>query len=145
MSCSVYGDNSPLMSRDKCRLMLSDEKGYFSLAMKTFRDALLETLNITGVSLKSVAEGTGVSYEQLKKLKQTKSRSTNVEDARKIAAYFGKSLDAFIDGTLDQEDIEIASLLSKLDPASRTFLINAARAQISEQEKAQEEPPAKSD
>ncbi|KAJ03312.1 helix-turn-helix domain-containing protein [Sulfitobacter mediterraneus] len=98
--------------------------------MRTFRDALLEAIAPNGPSLKAVAEAANVSYEQLKKLKQGKTQNTNVEDARRIAAYFGKTLEAFIDSPELKEDIELADLLSQLEPSERQFLLNAAKAQI---------------
>lgn len=97
---------------------------------KTFRDALIEATKGGRPSLKKLAEETGVSYEQIKKLGQGKTQKTNVEDARKIAAYFGKKLEDFIDSPEMTVDIELASILSQLEPAERAFLLNAAKAQI---------------
>lgn len=92
-----------------------------------FRDALLRALKDTGESLRSVAEATGVSYEQLKKLKQNKSRSTNVDDAVLIANHFGQSLDEFIDDQTQVVRSEIVSVYNALEPAERRFLLDAAR------------------
>lgn len=98
--------------------------------MKTFRDALIEATSNGGPSLRSVAEATKVSYEQLKKLNQGKTQKTNVEDARKIAAFFGRTLEEFIDCPEMKADIELASILSELLPLERQVLVNAAKAQI---------------
>lgn len=98
--------------------------------MKTFREALIEATENGKPSLRAVAEATEVSYEQLKKLKQGKTRQTNVEDARKIAAYFGQDLEDFIDCPEMKADIELASVLSELFPLERQVLANAAKAQI---------------
>ncbi|MEH6521199.1 hypothetical protein [Sulfitobacter sp.] len=91
--------------------------------------------------MRKVAEAAKVSYEQLKKLKQGKTQNTNVEDARRIATYFGKSLEDFIESPEMKADIEIADLLNQLEGAERDFLINAAKAQIS----ARDQSPEKSD
>lgn len=94
---------------------------------KTFRDALMQIVAERGVSLRSVAVGTAVSYEQLKKLAQNKSRSTNVDDAIRIANYFGMSLDEFIGDQTQAQRQEILDLYSKLDAQERELLLAAAR------------------
>lgn len=107
--------------------------------MKTFRDALLDAIAPNGPSLKAVAEATNVSYEQLKKLKQGKTQNTNVEDARRISAFFGKTLEEFIDSPEMKEDIELATVLSQLEPSERRFLLNAAKAQIAARDQSHSE------
>ena len=54
----------------------------------TFRQAFIAAVAEADISVKKVAEAAGVSYEQLKKLNQGKSASTNVDDAQKIAEVF---------------------------------------------------------
>lgn len=74
--------------------------GIFTLMHPTFRDALLNAIDATGKSLRSVAVDAGVSYEILKNLSQGKSLRTNVDDARMIARAFGVTLDDFYAGNL---------------------------------------------
>ncbi|RLL61553.1 LexA family transcriptional regulator [Sinirhodobacter hankyongi] len=74
----------------------------------TFKLALDHALAETGKSLRSIAIAAGVSYEQLKNLKQGKSQTTNVDDARKVAAAFGVSLDDFYAGQLHSSTAMIA-------------------------------------
>lgn len=69
---------------------------------RTFRNAFIAALADTRVSIRQVADASGVSYEQLKKLNQGKSESTNVEDAQKIALYFNRTLDEFLSATSNQ-------------------------------------------
>ena len=64
----------------------------------TFREAFLRAIETTGTSVRRVAEATGVSYDQLKKLAQRPGSTTNVDDARKIASFFGVSPDDFFEG-----------------------------------------------
>lgn len=66
----------------------------------TFKIALEHALTKTGRSLRSVAIDAGVSYEQLKNLKQGKAQRTNVDDAMKVAAAFGVTLDDLYAGKL---------------------------------------------
>jgi len=97
---------------------------------KTFREALIEATASGGPSLRSVAEGAGVSYEQLKKVRQGKTASTNVDDAVRVARYLGKTLDQFLEDPAAQQDAEIVDLWQQLSPDERRFLRNAAKAQI---------------
>lgn len=97
---------------------------------KTFRDALLETLERTQMSVAELSRITGVSKDQLNKLRQREKAKTNVEDARKIAKAFGLSLDEFISGEISKEDMDLAQVLHQLEPSERDFLLNAAKAQI---------------
>ncbi len=140
MSCPLIGDFSTQLSRDFCRLTEKQSRGYYSPMMK-FRDALIHKLEETGISLRKVSEGSGVSYEQLKKLKQVESRTTNVEDAIKVAAFFGQTVDEFVAGEAAKAPDRLAGVLSQLSPEGRAFLENAAIAQLAAEQKA----PQKSD
>lgn len=104
---------------------------------RTFRNAFLDALEQTGQSLASVAKGAKVSLEQLKKLKQRDTATTNVDDARRIANHFGMRLDDFIDGEVTEEDIEMLDLLHQLEPQERQFLRTAAKAQIDARNRSQ--------
>lgn len=94
--------------------------------LKTFRDALLEAVERDGISLKSVADLSGVSYEQLKKLRQGKSQSTNVDDAVRIAHVFGVTLDEFLGDKMAADREELVALWRKLSEAERDLLRAAA-------------------
>jgi transcriptional regulator with XRE-family HTH domain len=63
---------------------------------KTFRQALLDFLDGGCMKLPEIAERSGVSLEQLKKVRQRAASSTNVEDAFKVANACGFSLDEFL-------------------------------------------------
>ncbi len=99
---------------------------------KPFRDALLEQLEARGWKMKYVAEQAGVSYEQLKKLSQGKSQSTNVDDAIKIAHVFGMTLDELVQDTTAQDREEVARLWLQLSEAERDLLRAAARGRSAE-------------
>lgn len=71
---------------------------------KNFRLALINAIATKEVPLRVVSERSGVSYEQLKKITQRETASTNVDDAMKVAAAFGCSLDQFIDGDFPREN-----------------------------------------
>ncbi len=70
----------------------------------TFREALLKAMDATEASISEIALGSGVSYEQLKKIRQRPNSSTNIGDARAVARFFGFSLSDFLEDwpTADQ-------------------------------------------
>lgn len=115
------------MSRDNRRLMLNPCTYYGLLMRKTFRDALLAAISRPNVSLKAIADGSNVSYEQLKKLKQGKSKTTNVEDAMRVANYLGMSLDEFLGDDTALIRSEIVDLYSQLTPQQREFLLASVK------------------
>lgn len=79
-----------------------------------FRDAFLGALASNGIELSVMARKTGVSQAHLESLSQHPETQTSVEDARKIAAYFGQDLEAFLAETDLQGPIEIVGLYSQL-------------------------------
>ena len=89
---------------------------------RPFRDALLARLDETGIDLAEVARESGVSYEQLKKLKQGKVRRTNAEDAMAVAAVFGLTLEAFVGDEAIADRLELARLYLQLSPRERQLL-----------------------
>lgn len=69
---------------------------------RSFKEALEFALKKTGRSLREVTTTAGVSYDQYKGFMQGKSRSTNVDDAFKVAQAFGVSVEDFFAGRLDK-------------------------------------------
>jgi transcriptional regulator with XRE-family HTH domain len=96
---------------------------------KTFRSALLDALEETGLPLSKVAEGSGVSYDQLKKLRQRPNASTNVDDARAVANFFGVTLDQFLDETSLSARVQLFEFYNRLTDREIEILKAAARGQ----------------
>lgn len=119
-----------LVSMDFCPLFRDNLPSYEIDMSINFRNAFLDALEASGLSVAEVARRSGVSKDQLNKLKQRETAKTNVDDARKVAEVFGKTLDDFIEGSITSEDIELADILAQLEPSERQFLLNAAKAQI---------------
>ncbi len=89
---------------------------------RKFRDAFIDALDKSGLSLRAVAIGSGVSESQLKKLKQRENATTNVDDAKKVAEFFGLGLDQFLDDPELLRHVEIAELYSRLPhPLKQAF------------------------
>lgn len=97
----------------------------------TFSEALTRVLDETGISLRAVAEGAGVSYEQLKKVKQGKSKSTNVDDAVKVANFLGMTLDELLDDDTAAIRSEIVDLYNQLTQQQRSFLLASVKGILS--------------
>ncbi|WP_412550262.1 helix-turn-helix domain-containing protein [Shimia sp. MIT910701] len=102
---------------------------------RTFRDAFLVELGASGLSVAEVARRSGVSKDQLNKLKQRDSAKTNVDDARRVAEAFGKTLDQFLKDTETSPYLEAVGLLSQLSEEEREFIIVAARAAVDKRKK----------
>ena len=63
---------------------------------KTFSQALIEHLENTGVRVTEIAAATGVHKDALYKLKYGKTRNMSVDDAIKVAAFFGETVEEFM-------------------------------------------------
>ena len=103
---------------------------YYPLMTLTFRNALMGAVEKSGKSLKAVAEGAGVSYEQLKKLNQYKSKSTNVDDAVRVAGFFGMTLDQFLEDDAVIIRSEIVDLYNQLTDQERLMILGAVKAAL---------------
>lgn len=75
--------------------------GYSYPMPHTFKEALEIALKKTGRSLREVCATAGVSYDQYKGYMQGKSRSTNVDDAIKMALAFSLSMEDFMSGNFE--------------------------------------------
>ena len=92
-----------------------------------FRDALIRHLQQTGIGLTELARGAGVSLDSLKKLNTGKNVSTNAAQAVAIAAFFGKSLEDFVDPTLAAYAERLEKMLSLLTTEERTLVLAQIR------------------
>jgi phage repressor protein C with HTH and peptisase S24 domain len=63
---------------------------------QTFREALLNYLRDQEIGLAELSRKSGVSHEQLKKLRQRPTGTTNVDDAQRIATALGLTLDGLM-------------------------------------------------
>lgn len=114
------------MSRDNRRLYQKGLLSYQFGMVKTFAEALRDATRPPGVPLQQVALATGVSYEQLKKVR-SRGGSTNIEDAVKVAKFFGKSIEEFLEDREALDLIEIVSIYNSLSDEDRRILVGYAR------------------
>ncbi len=94
---------------------------------KTFREAFIEARERMGWSIERVAELSGVSGEQLKKLHQGATKKTNVDDALKVARAFGQTVNEFVGDTLAADRDETVRLWLQLSEQERNLLQAASR------------------
>lgn len=88
----------------------------------SFKDALNQTLAKTGQSLEAVAKGSDVPLAALETFMQEDNGALVVEDAIKVAEFFGLSLDRFLDDPKVANHIVIAQLYSSLPPLLKAQL-----------------------
>ncbi|WP_255553494.1 helix-turn-helix transcriptional regulator [Maritimibacter sp. DP1N21-5] len=94
--------------------------------MRSFRESFIRRLDETGATVAEVADTIGVSRHQLYKLTHRKVESTNADDAVKIAAYFGMSVEEFMsDERASLSDF--ALLFAKLTPEEQAMVVAQLR------------------
>lgn len=120
----LFRDNNPHNARDNRRLSAKFIGDYGSAMSMSFAEALSQALETTGISLRSLSAQAGVSYEQLKKVNQGKSLTTNVEDARLVAQAVGVTLDQFLNGEFDAKRPTIA-IAGRVGAGARIPLFDA--------------------
>ena len=94
---------------------------------KSFRTAFLAAVERAGIPLLQIAKRSGVSYEQLKKLKARVDATTNVEDAIRLAQALGLTIDELLEDRLAEERDAVVALWQSLTPRERQFLRVAAQ------------------
>lgn len=99
--------------------------GNLPLMQKSFRDAFLAAIKSSGKSMRQVAQDAGVSYEQLKNLAQGKSKSTNVDDAVRIAASFGTNLESFLEGQMISTEHPTIAIAGKVGAGAQVPVFDA--------------------
>lgn len=87
---------------------------------EAFREAFIRHVRVYDVSIAEVARQTGVSKYLLNALHQRKTQVPNVADAIKIARFFGKTVDEFLDQDAPKNnDAMLASKIARLSPEER--------------------------
>lgn len=86
-------------------LMLEHEK---------FRESLIAHMERHGIGASELARKTGVPKTTLDKLVQRRVSRTNYFDAMRLARYFGKTLEEFVDGKPDDDNTKLKMLIESL-------------------------------
>ena len=97
----------------------------------SFQAAFLWHLDTHGTKMTDLSRATGVSLDVLKKLKSRPNSSTSAESGAQIAAFYGKSVDEFINFSRavvsQSETAEFLSLLDRLTAEERKLLLRQLR------------------
>jgi len=90
----------------------------------SFREAMIERLDLTGITVADLARKTGVSKGLLDKLRQRRTETPNVYDAMLISRFFGQTVEEFmgIRSRAEKRD-EIIEMLKLLSPEHRAMMI----------------------
>ena len=93
---------------------------------KLFLHALADLMERTGTSRPSLATSAGVSLAQLNKALQRQAKgespSMNVDDALKIADFFGLTVNELVGDAIDDDRLRLAQAYLQLTPRERAFL-----------------------
>jgi hypothetical protein len=124
-----------LRNHPKSALVKAPDMQTQGLSMKNdFRSALKWHMEQTQTTIAVLARGAGISEDIVKKIRSRDGASTKQEAASKIAAFFGKDMQAFIacedvgrSGTPEQ----IASLAPLLTPQEQEMLLAQIRGILS--------------
>ena len=87
-----------------------------------FRRALLWHLETYSVSGKELSDRSGVSLDVIKKLRTRAGASTTAENAMLIAAYFGKSVNDFMEMRQASEASRLQAMIDLLTPEEQRLL-----------------------
>ncbi len=87
-----------------------------------FRESLIAHMDAAGIGATALSKATKVPKTLIDKLYQRKAEKTNVEDAIRLAAYFGKTVNQLVGLEEDPETTKITGLLSRLPPEQRALI-----------------------
>jgi hypothetical protein len=99
--------------------------------MASFRDALLRHMAQRDTTIADLSRGSGVSPDVIKKVRTRPNASTKAEEAVRIAAFFGKTVDQFIKNEEVSKDQQLMLLVELLSPDEQMLLEAQIRAMIS--------------
>lgn len=103
----------------------------YCLDMLTFKQALRKALDARpDLSIRKVAMGAGVSYDQLRMVLKRDTATTNVEDGVKVAAYFGMELSQFLEIPEEQRPAEIVEVYNQLPEHMRQKIVAYGRGML---------------
>lgn len=97
----------------------------------TFHDALLWHMERYGPTISALAKGAGVSVDTIKQLRARPGAGTGAENGRRIAAYYGKTLDQFMRCEVAPDDeASFIALVGLLTEDEREILVRQVRGMI---------------
>ena len=113
---------------------------YVANMQKTFVKEFARRVKEQRLRISDIAEATGVSKDQLYRLSREERYSTNVDDAIKIAAYFGQTVNEFVGGTREEIEDTLLRQIAQLSQAERKLLAASLRALLDARDQNGQEP-----
>lgn len=101
-----------------------------------FQAAVLRHMKENRTTIESLADGSGVSSDVIKKLRTRDNYSTAVENGISIAAFYGMSVNEFVSGRSRDEDDAMAAILALLTDDERKILTAQIRGLLSGRDRA---------
>jgi len=98
---------------------------------ESFREALLWHMNKHGTRMTDIVRATGVSNDVLKKFRTRENYSTTVENGILIAAFYGKTVNQFVNRELASEQDIIQALVGLLSDTEQRELATHIRSILS--------------
>lgn len=96
-----------------------------------FREALIERMDLTGISATELARRSGVSKATIDKLRQRRVEVTNIHDAILLARVFQQNVEDFMGVSKNaQKQAEVVSLFASLPESLRETMLVQLRALV---------------
>jgi plasmid maintenance system antidote protein VapI len=101
---------------------------------KTFSDAFNEHLEKTGARVTNIATKSGVKKDSLYALKRGTTRNMGVDDAIRVAAAFGETVEEFMGLSPAQVRDQLVEQIARLTPSEQAILEASLTAILSQRE-----------
>ena len=99
-----------------------EKNSVYSAGMsRSFGDTLKARMDAEGVSIGDLSRATSVSSDIIKKLRSREGSTTNVEDAARLAAYFGQSVEDFMSESPARAGLKVK--IDLLTPAEQRLVL----------------------
>lgn len=106
---------------------------------KTFSEAFIEHLDKTGKKVTEIARTSGVPKDALYSLKYGKTRNMGVEDAMRVAAAFGETIEEFMGVSTGQVRDRLLIQMAQLTERERALLEAALAAVLANRDQQSQE------
>lgn len=105
---------------------------------KTFADAFNDHLERTGLPVTELARKSGVNKDALYKLKYRKTKNMTVDEAIRVAAAFGETVEEFMGLSPAQIREGLAEQVARLSPREQAILEASIAAILAQRDESEE-------
>lgn len=107
---------------------------------RTFSEAFIRHLETTGARVTDIAKKSGVKKDSLYALKRGTTRNMAVDDAIRVAAAFGETVEEFMGLSPVQVRDQLAEQIGRLSPSEQAILEASLSAILSQRDTADPAP-----